>query len=278
MKNRTKQDIYTLYLRKRRKGVLRMFTIFKEEKVITAGILVFLCLSVLVRLMLAWMYHTMIRETDNMATTGNRLLKQCKVKFANCYQLNGSVSNIPVFVDKFLNRLSFGHLSFDAWYHLSGQCMLFSVIFAGVGICKGILDGRMLGEILPFYIASFLGLYLYFSLSALVDIKGKRRVLKTNLIDYLENHLSGRIPVTEQDYERLYGASKLPGRRTVELMPIRGRAAQPQEMVRETGREVFSTEHEMPGKMEDRGMAQQDETSRVTEEELQALLQELLTV
>ena len=240
MKNRTKQDIYTLYLRKRRKGVLRMFTIFKEERVITAGILVFLCLSVLVRLMLAWMYHTMIRETDNMATTGNRLLKQCKVKFANCYQLNGGVSNIPVFVDKFLNRLSFGHLSFDAWYHLSGQCMLFSVIFAGMGICKGILDGRMLGEILPFYIASFLGLYLYFSLSALVDIKGKRRVLKTNLIDYLENHLSGRIPVTEQDYERLYGASKLPGRRTVELMPIRGRAVQPQEMVRETGREVFS--------------------------------------
>ncbi len=278
MKNRTKQDIYTLYLRKRRKGVLRMFTIFKEEKVITAGILVFLCLSVLVRLMLAWMYHTMIRETDNMATTGNRLLKQCKVKFANCYQLNGGVANIPVFVDKFLNRLSFGHLSFDAWYHLSGQCMLFSVVFAGVGICKGILDGRMLGEILPFYIVSFLELYLYFSLSALVDIKGKQRVLKTNLIDYLENHLSGRIPVTEQDYERLYGASKLPGRRTVELMPIRGRAAQPQEMVRETGREVFSTEHEMPGKMEDRGMDQQDESSRVTEEELQALLQELLTV
>lgn len=278
MEKRTKRDIYTLYLRKRRKGVLRMFTIFKEEKVITAGILVFLCLSVLVRLMLAWMYHTMIRETDNMATTGNRLLKQCKVKFANCYQLNGGVSNIPVFVDKFLNRLSFGHLSFDAWYHLSGQCMLFSVVFAGVGICKGILDGRMLGEILPFYIASFLGLYLYFSLSALVDIKGKQRVLKTNLIDYLENHLSGRIPVTEQDYERLYGASKLPGRRTVELMPIRGRAAQPQEMVRETEREVFSTEHEMPGKMEDRGIAQQDESSRVTEEELQALLQELLTV
>lgn len=255
-----------------------MFTIFKEEKVITAGILVFLCLSVLVRLMLAWMYHTMIRETDNMATTGNRLLKQCKVKFANCYQLNGGVSNIPVFVDKFLNRLSFGHLSFDAWYHLSGQCMLFSVIFAGVGICKGILDGRMLGEILPFYIASFLGLYLYFSLSALVDIKGKRRVLKTNLIDYLENHLSGRIPVTEQDYVRLYGAPKLSGRRTVELMPIRGRAAQPQEMVRETGREVFSAEHEMPGKTEDSGMSQQDESSSVTEEELQALLQELLTV
>lgn len=163
-----------------------MFTIFKEEKVITTGILVFLGLSILVRLLLAGFYHTMIKETDNMATTNNRLLKQCKVKFANCYQLNGGVSNIPVFVDKFLNRLAFGHLSFDAWYHLSGQCMLFSIVFAGVGICKGIMGGRMLGEILPFYIVSFLGMYLYFSLSAMVDIKGKRRILKTNLIDYLE--------------------------------------------------------------------------------------------
>ena len=69
-----------------------MFTIFKEEKVITTGILVFLGLSILVRLLLAGFYHTMIKETDNMATTNNRLLKQCKVKFANCYQLNGGVS------------------------------------------------------------------------------------------------------------------------------------------------------------------------------------------
>ena len=257
-----------------------MLTIFKEEKVITAGILVFLCLSVLVRLILAWMYHTMIRETDNMATTGNRLLKKCKVKFANCYQLNGGVSNIPVFVDKFLNRLSFGHLSFDAWYHLSGQCMLFSVVFAGVGICKGILDGRMLGEILPFYIASFLGLYLYFSLSAMVDIKGKRRVLKTNLIDYLENHLSGRIPVTEQDYVRLYGQPKVRGRRTVELMPIRGRAVQlREETVPEGGSEVFSAENRIPEKPENEIMTQQqDDSVQAAEEELQALLQELLTV
>ena len=71
-----------------------MFTIFKEEKVITTGILVFLGLSILVRLLLAGFYHTMIKETDNMATTNNRLLKQCKVKFANCYQLNGGVSNM----------------------------------------------------------------------------------------------------------------------------------------------------------------------------------------
>ena len=102
-----------------------MFTIFKEEKVITTGILVFLGLSILVRLLLAGFYHTMIKETDNMATTNNRLLKQCKVKFANCYQLNGGVSNIPVFVDKFLNRLAFGHLfvwPMHAVFHCFCRC------------------------------------------------------------------------------------------------------------------------------------------------------------
>jgi hypothetical protein len=144
--------------------------------------------------------------------------------------------------------------------------MLFSIVFAGVGICKGIMGGRMLGEILPFYIVSFLGMYLYFSLSAMVDIKGKRRILKTNLIDYLENHLSGRIPVTEQDYERLYGPGSLveeiatsgkagrrqraSGRRTVELMPISSRMAQPEETGDRLDREVFSVEnaaHEKPG-------------------------------
>ena len=276
-----------------------MFTIFKEEKIITAGIMVFLGLSILVRLLLAGFYHTMIKETDNMATTNNRLLKQCKVKFANCYQLNCGVANIPVFVDKFLNRLSFGHLSFDGWYHLSGQCMLFSVVFAGAGICKGILDGRMLGEILPFYIASFLGLYLYFSLSAMVDIKGKRRVLKTNLIDYLENHLSGRISVTEQDYEKLYGPGSLGeeignarrsrGRRTVELMPFQGRAlpadeeraAQRMTPVKEKNPISESMEETIAETVTEKTAPREEDianSAKVTEEELQALLQELLTV
>ena len=147
----------------------------------------------------------------------------------------------------------------------------------------------------PFYIVLLADVYLYFSLSAMVDIKGKRRILKTNLIDYLENHLSGRISVTEQDYERLYGPGSLgeeiatggkagrrqrtSGRRTVELMPIRSRAVQPEETSDRLDREVFSTENATPEKAEGKAITERPEDpARVTEEELQALLQELLTV
>jgi len=241
-----------------------MFLIFQEEKGITICMLVFLGLSIFIRLLLGAVYQKMIRETDNMAATENRLLKQCKVKFANCYQLNNGVPNIPVFVDKFLNRMSVGPLSFETLYHLSGQTMLLSVVSSGVGICKSIMDGRMLGEILPFYIASFMGLYLYFSISTVVDIKGRRRILKINLVDYLENHLSARIQVTEQDMEMLYGRrNKLRegrGIRTVELMPIGGRIA----VTKENGKMSQS--------------AEQEHSDRVTAEELEALLQEFLTV
>lgn len=208
-----------------------MFAIFQEEKIITICMLAFLGISIFTRLLLGGLYRNMIKEADNMATTDNKLLKQCKLKFANCYQLNNGVSNIPVFVDKFLNRLAMGPISFETMYHMSGQLMLLSVVSAGVGICKSIVNGRMLGEILPFYIVSFLGLYLYFSVSSVVDVKGKKRILKINLIDYLENHLSARIDVTDSDMEMLYGRGvyekrrgrKVGGRRTVELMPIGGR-------------------------------------------------------
>ena len=210
-----------------------MFQIFVEEPWITAAIVGFMGISLFVKVLLGFLYQNMIKEADNMATTDNRLLKQCKLKFANCYQLNNGVSNIPIFVDKFLNKLTLGPFSFETLYHLSGQSMLLSVIFAGVGASKGIAGGKTLGDILPFYIVSFLGLYLYFSISSIVDVKTRKRVLKVNLVDYLENHLSARIGVTESDLEMLYG-EEMPGggknlrvaaqgrgdRRTVELMPF----------------------------------------------------------
>ncbi len=201
-----------------------MFPIFEQEKFAAIGMLVAFLLSVLIRLLLALLYRQMILETDNMATTRNKLLKQCKLKFTNCYQLNNGVPNVPIFVEKFLNRLSFGPFSFNILYHLSGQLMLLSVVFSGMGVCKSIIAGNMFGEILPFYIFSLLELYLYLSLSTLLDVKGKRKSLKVNLVDYLENHLSNRMQVTNVDMQMLYGRERKPAsiQRSLELLPIAG--------------------------------------------------------
>ena len=139
-----------------------MFDVFQEEKLISTLMFVCLGLSILLRMVLGMLYQGMIRETDSMATTENVFLRQCKTKFTNCYQLSNGVANIPVFVDKFLNRLCIGRISFETIYHMSGQVMLLSVVCSGLGVCKSIAIGRTIGELLPFYIVSFFGLYLYF--------------------------------------------------------------------------------------------------------------------
>lgn len=284
-----------------------MFDIFMEEKVWTALMLSFLVLSIFLRIFLGLLYQNMIREADNMAATNNKMLKQCKLKFANCYQLSNGVANIPVFVDKFLNRLSFGHLSFSTLYHLSGQAMLLSVVFSGAGICGGIVRGKTLGDILPFYIVSFLGLYLYFSVSTVVDIKGRKRVLKVNLVDYLENHLSPRIDVTKQDIEMLYGEEIFDnppgvtkrlngsqnlrkgrvgptndgrGKKTVELMPISGRLTPEEKRDLYAVTERFREGREESGRSGPDQEAAEDSTNQTsaTEEELEALLREFLAL
>lgn len=178
-----------------------MFAVFYEEKLITFLMFLSLLFSLCAKIMIGILYQNMITETENMSATNHKILKQCKLKFANCYRLNNGVANIPIFVDKFLNRLTFGPFNLQTIYHMSGQLMLLSVFFSGVGICKCIIAGFSVGAILPFYVVSFLGLYLHFAVSAIVDAKGRKQMLKTNLVDYLENHMVSRLEKEEESVD-----------------------------------------------------------------------------
>lgn len=272
-----------------------MFRVFQEEKIITACMFTLLALSILLRVIQGLLYQSMIKESDNMASTENKMLKQCKLKFANCYQMSNGVANIPVFVDKFLNRLKWGPFTFETLYHLSGQAMLLSVVAAGAGVCRSIMAGRTLGDILPFYIVSFFGLYLYFSISTVVDVKKKKRILKVNLVDYLENHLSPRIDITRQDMEMLYGdtgtegrvisgkigaggrSRSRQGRRTVELMPIGVRQPVDRLTLDEARNIEMAEESVTPVTKPPVPDTPPQDPAAVTEEELEALLKEFLT-
>lgn len=164
-----------------------------HHNVLTGLVILLLLCSIICQIIIGVLYQNMIRATDNMSTTENKLLKQCKLKFINCFELNMGVSNIPIFVDKFINKIRFLGITVTSLGHISGQLMLLSVFAAGVGICKGIIEGQTLGELLPYYIISMLGLYIYFSIASLVDIRTKKKVLKTNIIDFLENHMVMRL-------------------------------------------------------------------------------------
>ena len=176
-----------------------MFSILLEHKMITGTILLLFFVSILLQFVIGRFLTVLIRETENMASTDKSELKECKRKFTNSFRANNGILNVSVFVDKFLNKMCIGRMSLQNLKHLSGQFMLLSVFTAGIGACRGIILGKTLGEILPFYIISLFGLYIFFSVGGAVDISGKRRILKVNIVDYLENNMVNKLSVLEED-------------------------------------------------------------------------------
>lgn len=180
-----------------------MEILFKEHRILAGAILVLFIFSLLCQIVVGFLYQNMIKETYNMSSTENKMLKKCKLKFTNRYELHEKVVNIPVFVDKFLYGIKWGPFSVRSVQHFGGQLLLLSVFVAGLGACRAIAAGAVIGEIFSYYLLVFIMLYGYFSVSAAVDLKGKREVLKTNLVDYLENNISVRIPQSKREQERL---------------------------------------------------------------------------
>lgn len=178
-------------------------SILKNQSFILVVAIIFMVISILYQVTIGVMYQRMIQATDTMTGVDNKLLKQCKERFIRCYQLNGGVPNIPVFVDKFINRIQIMGMSMNFVKHLSGQLMLAGVFIAGFGVCKGIVEGERFVDLLPFYIVSLFGIYLFLSVSAMVDMQARRQALKTNLTDYLENHIAERLEHGMANKEKL---------------------------------------------------------------------------
>lgn len=251
-----------------------MLAVFLEHRVLSIVFLVLLLLSIICQSIIGVIFKRMIRDSDNMATTSNKRLKQCKLKFMNCFQLNGSVANVSVFVDKFLTKLTFCGISLTGIQHLSGQLALLSVAAAGIGACREIIRGETLSRVLPYYIVSFLGLYIYFSISGMVDAQGKRERLKISLVDYLENHMANKLRQSAIDWEGLTGEQIIMIKERLE-QEKRGKAEAPGQQGGSVVAEMQDTREETETDGEDVGEGERwTLLSRQEEQELEELLRE----
>lgn len=175
-----------------------MFSILLEYKLLTGIMLFSLLLSIICQIVVGVIFQSMIVETDNMSVTKNKLLKQCKQKYAGYYKLNGSMANTGVFVDRFLQKVCFAKMNLTRLTHLAGQLIMLFILAIGIAICALLASGKTLFQIIPYYLVSILGLYVYFSIAGLMDIPEKKSIVKTNLMDYLENHLAPRLQVEKE--------------------------------------------------------------------------------
>lgn len=176
-----------------------MVTFLEKQFVFLALAVSFLLLSIVCRFLTGIRLKKLIRDAAKLSATENVLLKQCRLKFQSCYELNGGVVNTGVFVEKFMQGIHIGRFSLRAWEMASGQLLLLSVFADGLGACLAMISGETSGEVLPFYLLAVLSLFFYFWASGISDTAGKREALKTALEDFLENRMTVRLDGVKKD-------------------------------------------------------------------------------
>ena len=175
-----------------------MFEIFVRHPYLSSGVVVTVFVSVLLQILIGKVLGRMVNEAENMSSTEDKQLKQCKLKFMNCYKMNEGMENVTIFVEHFLEKISIGKMKISFVHRMSNQLMLFSVLLSGLGAARGIVLNETIGQVLPFYIFAFLGLYIYYVATSFAGMEEKKLSLKFSLVDYLENHMVGRLRQTEE--------------------------------------------------------------------------------
>ena len=97
------------------------------------------------------------------------------------------IMNIPIFVEQKIHQFKIRKYTLTQMKHISGQLLLFAIFLAGLGVCKDIIGGKTLGQILPFYVICLLGLYIHFLLSGFLDMEEKNKTIQRNVVNFLEN-------------------------------------------------------------------------------------------
>ncbi len=170
-----------------------MLSLLQNFHFLSVCMIVFLSLSIIFQTIAGVMIHLLLQESENMSTVKSNALKQCRQKYVNYYKLNGKMINTSVYVDKFVKKLKLLGIPLTRFIQLSGQMMFFFILSTGICIFLQLSFGKTLFDMVPYYLISILGLYLYFSVMSLTNMEEKKKLLKINLVDYLDNHLCPRL-------------------------------------------------------------------------------------
>lgn len=180
-----------------------MLSLLQNFHFLSVCMIVFLSLSIIFQTIAGVMIHLLLQESENMSTVKSNALKQCRQKYVNYYKLNGKMINTSVYVDKFVKKLKLLGIPLTRYLQLSGQMMFFFILSTGICIFLQLSFGKTLFDMIPYYLISILGLYLYFSVMSLTNMEEKKKLLKVNLVDYLDNHLCPRLETERSALDEL---------------------------------------------------------------------------
>lgn len=195
-----------------------------EKNIIIYTFLGLCALGMLLRLTVNAVYKYLVRESDRLGETRNKMLMHMKMKFTACFKLKIGVNNVDTFVDKSVLKYRFCGVLLSTWENVSGQVLFLNLLMVPVLTVFGVAYGCGQNQILLVGAVGILTSAVLILADISMNIAGKKRLLRINLLDYLENFCKVRLeqeiahPELVEQYRREYNQALEASKQTGAVM------------------------------------------------------------
>lgn len=185
--------------------------LYLYEKNIILYTYAILCgMGLLFRFIVNIVYKHLVKESDNPGETKNKMLKHIKMKFETCYKLKIGVNNVDTFVDKHLLKYRLCGFLLSTWDNICGQILFLNLLMVPVLSVFGVVYKCGQNKLLLSGAVGILSSAVLILVDKSMNVSGKKRILRLNLLDYLENFCKVRLeqevaqPELIEQYRREY--------------------------------------------------------------------------
>ncbi len=181
-----------------------------EERWVIYGILIIGGIGLLGKLITAGAYGSLVRASDEMGSSKNKLMKLLCLKFETFYKLKIGVNNVDTFVDKYVHKQRFCGIRLSTWTNFGGQMTMLCLAGAIFGSVWGYILHCGQETILFTFLAGTGAAFVLIFFDNFLNIRGKKEMLRINMQDYLENYLKAKLenehltPEVLENYRRAY--------------------------------------------------------------------------
>ncbi|WFR57567.1 hypothetical protein QA584_00350 [Anaerocolumna sp. AGMB13025] len=164
------------------------------DKNIFSYIMLALCAcGILLKLILNLVYSRLIKASDNMAKSKNKLTQMMKKKFETYYTLKIGVNNVDIFVDKYVFRHRICGILLSTWENIGGQILMLCLLIGSISTIIGLIYECGKQQILSTFSVGILTSGLLIFLEGLINLAGRKELIRLNMKDYFENILKVRL-------------------------------------------------------------------------------------
>jgi hypothetical protein len=167
-------------------------------------------IGLLLRLIVDLVFRNLVNESDRLGETKNKMLRHMKMKFSTCYKLKIGVNNVDTFVDKSVSKYRFCGVLLSTWDNLCGQVLFLVLLLVPVSAVFGVSEKCGQDQVLLTGAVGILASAILILVDKSINLSGKKKLLRINLLDYLENFCKVRLeqeashPELVEQYRREY--------------------------------------------------------------------------